>query len=153
MKNQFTNIFKGKTVIIGMGNMLRGDDAFGPALIDNLNGRIKALCIDAGTAPENYLGKVVKENPDTILLVDAADIDKEPGAYCILKKDEIIKSGFTTHDISPSMLMEYLEKETAAEIYMLAVQPEKINFGEDMSESIKKSLKNISKIIMEANNA
>jgi len=142
-------LFQGKVVIIGIGNILRSDDGFGPALISGLKDKIKAVCINAGTAPENYTGKIIQANPDTILIVDAVDLDKKPGEFEILKKDDIIKSGFSTHDISPNMFIEYLEHQTQADIYMLGLQPENLSFGEEMSDNIKAALKKISTLIQD----
>ena len=84
MQNPFTDILKGKTVIVGIGNSLRGDDGLGPELILKLQGKLKAVCIDAGNSPESYTGKIVKENPDTILLVDAVHLNLPPGQYRLL---------------------------------------------------------------------
>ena len=150
MTKTFQNILKGKVVIIGMGNIMRGDDGFGPALVEALKGKIEALCIDAGTSPENYAGKIIKENPDTVLFADATDLGLQPGRYEILKTDEIMKSGFTTHDISPRMFIEYLETRTKADIYMLGMQPQNIAFGSGMSDSIKKAFKKVTEKIVEA---
>ena len=58
-------------VIVGIGHPLRGDDALGPSLVKRLDGHLDALCIDAGSAPENYLGKIIKASPDVILFIDA----------------------------------------------------------------------------------
>ena len=149
----FKNIFKGKVVIVGIGNILRGDDGFGPALIGRLKGKVKAVCLDAGSAPENYTGKIVKEKPDTILIVDALHLGLSPGDYEILKKDEIAKSGLSTHDISPNMFIEYLEDQTKADIYMLGVQPKNLSFGEEMSDSLKNTLVEITDLIKEETNA
>ena len=79
MTNLLHGRLRGKTVIVGIGNSLRGDDGFGPALVQRLQGRVRPVCIDAGVAPENYLGRIVKEQPDTVLLVDAAHLGLEPG--------------------------------------------------------------------------
>ncbi|MFH1362969.1 MAG: hypothetical protein ABIH45_01995, partial [Candidatus Omnitrophota bacterium] len=65
MDNVFCNILKGKVVIVGIGNIYRSDDSFGPQLIERLQGGINAVCIDAGTTPETYTGKMIKEGPDT----------------------------------------------------------------------------------------
>lgn len=143
-------IFKGKVVIVGVGNILRGDDAFGPALIEKLKDNIKEVCIDAGSAPENYLGKIVKENPDTIIIVDVVHLGLKIGEYEILKKNDIIKSGFTTHDLSPVMFIEYLERQTEADIHMIAVQPGSVVFGQEMSKGVKKTLEEIAEFIMKA---
>ncbi len=143
MKSILREIFKAKAVIVGIGNSLRGDDGFGPALIKRLQGRIPAVCIDAGSAPENYIGKIAREKPQAILIVDALHLGLTPGKYMILKKEDIIKSGLSTHDISPHMLIDYLEKQTNAHIYVLGVQPKDISFGAEMSEEMNRALEEI----------
>lgn len=163
MKTNLKNVFKGKAVIVGVGNTMRGDDGFGPALIERLirsqppapelKGKVKAVYIDAGSAPENYLGKIAKERPETILIVDAVHLGLAPGKYEILKKSDIVNCGLTTHDISANMLVDFLEKQTEADIYLLGVQPENVSFGDGMSEEVKKALIEISELITEAINA
>jgi len=148
----FKNIFKGKVVIVGIGNTLLGDDGFGPALIERLKGKVKAVCLDAGSAPENFTGRIAKEKPDTILIVDALHLGLSPGEYEILKKDDILNCGFSTHDISPHMFIEYLENQTRAGIYMLGIQPKNLSFGEEISDSVKNTLAEITDLIKEADN-
>ena len=47
-------------MILGIGNPLRGDDAVGLKVIQNLSGRIpgNVLLLECGMTPENYLGKI-----------------------------------------------------------------------------------------------
>ena len=63
------------------------------------------MCIDAGSSPESYAGKIIKENPDTILFVDATHLDRAGGEYALLEVSDILKSGFTTHDLSPKLFL------------------------------------------------
>jgi len=144
------NILQGKVVIVGIGNILRGDDAFGPKLIEELSQQIDMVCIDAGSAPENYIGKIAKERPNTVLIVDVVELGKNPGDFEILSKEQIVTSGFTTHDLSPRMFIDFLENETKAAIYLLGIQPKNIDFGNEMSKEIIESLKVISDLIREA---
>ena len=149
MKNPFHDILKGKVVIIGIGNILRGDDGLGPVLIDQLKGQVQACCLDVGTTPESYAGKITKEDPDVILFVDALHLDRLPGTYAILEKDDIMKSGFTTHDMSARMFIEYLQSQTSAQIYMLGVQPQNLSLGEGISDQVRKSLDEIVTLLKE----
>jgi hydrogenase 3 maturation protease len=149
----FQRIFRGKTVIVGIGNVMKGDDGLGPALIGNLKDKVKFTCIDGGTTPENYVRKISAEKPDNILLVDAVHLGLAPGEYRILSPEEIAKSGLTTHDISARMFMEYLRNETNAVLYMLAVQPENVSLGAAMSEPVKKALEEVEKLIKDRDNA
>lgn len=150
MENIFLPILQGKSVIVGIGNSLRGDDGFGPALIGQIQGKVGFICIDAGSAPEKFLGLIVKEEPDTILFVDAADLDLEPGQYRILEPVDIVKCGLTTHDMSSRMLIEFLENQTKANILMLGVQPQHLSLGEAMSQCLTETLDEIQMLIQEA---
>ena len=153
MRNPFSDLLQGKVVIVGIGNPLKGDDGCGPALIEQLAGRINAVCIDAGNAPENYTGKIIKENPTNILIVDAVHLERSPGSYELVKKEEIAKIGLTTHDMGATLLIGYLEQETKANIYLLGIQPQSVSFGEGISSPVQKSIEEISKLMKEAGHA
>lgn len=155
MRPPLGSILKGKVIIIGVGNVLKQDDGFGPAFAARLQGLLHEeatgiMCIDAGSAPENYIGKIAKENPDTVLIVDAADLGKEPGEYEIVKKEDIVKSGFSTHDLSPAAFMEFLARETGADIYLLGVQPEKVDFGEGLTARLTKRFDELAALVIRA---
>lgn len=150
MANIFRPILRGKTVIVGIGNPLRGDDGFGPALVKQLDAKVPLICIDAGSALENFVGPIVKEEPDTVLLVDVAYLNSEPGHYRILQPAEISKCGFTTHDMSSRMLIEFLTNETKANIFVLGVQPEHVSLGKAMSDRLTETLKEVELLIEEA---
>jgi hydrogenase 3 maturation protease len=153
MDNLFQPVLRGKTVIVGIGNALRGDDGFGPALIERLRGKVSAICIDAGNAPENYVGRIIKEAPDTILLVDVAHLDLEPGQYRLLEPDDIVPSGLTTHDMSSRMLIAFLQEQTQATILMLAVQPQQVSLGESLSACVTETLYTLEQQLQEAAHA
>ena len=55
--NPFRSIIQGKTVFFGIGSTLRGDDGFGPVLVQKLQGKINAVCINAENAPEKFIKK------------------------------------------------------------------------------------------------
>lgn len=124
-----------------MGNILRCDDGLGPILVKRLEGMVSAKCIDAGTTPENQIGSIIREDPDTVLIIDAAHIAEQPGEFDLLTKDEILETGlFSTHSLSPKLFMQQLETGCNADVYLLAVQPENISFGQELSNSVSITL-------------
>jgi hydrogenase 3 maturation protease len=132
---------------MGIGNILRGDDALGPELIERLRDTSLEL-IDAGTTPENQVGSAARRNPTTVVLVDAVHMEEEPGTCRLLSRDRILEdTGFTTHDLSPALFMERLEAETGASVMMLAVQPAMLAFGAPMSEPVEKTLEDLAAFI------
>lgn len=130
---------KGGVVILGIGNELRGDDGFGPYLIESLKGRVGARLFNCGTALENYYNPVVKENPDVIILLDIAGFNGPIGEIAVFEKDDILKVGFSTHNISPKVFIELLEKSVDADIIMIGVKPKSTAFGEDLSSEVRES--------------
>lgn len=138
-------LLKGKTVILGIGNTLRRDDGAGPKVIERLREaqNCRHLLIDAGTAPENFTGVIVKEMPDTVIIIDAADMGGNPGEYSLLKKDEILKQGFSTHNMSPDLFIGYLERFTKANIYMIGIQPADTSFGEGLTKEVEVAVEKI----------
>jgi len=149
---KFKDVLRGKVLIVGIGNPLRADDGVGPEIIRRLRGRLpSSLLFDVGEVPENYLEKLVKENPDTIVLIDAVQFDSKPGTVRIIEKDNITNESLSTHRISLSMVKDYLEKETCADIFLLGIQPETIKLGKGISEPVRKSLEKIVDMIERLN--
>ena len=133
----------GVVVFMGIGNILRGDDGLGPELIRRLS-EAGYHTVDAGTAPESYVGTVAKLNPDTVIIVDAVHLDKEPGTVELLDRDEILSgTGFTTHNLSPALVMERLEDETGAEVLMLAIQPASLLFAAPITPPVLSTLRDV----------
>jgi hydrogenase 3 maturation protease len=147
---ELEKILHGKVVIVGVGNILKGDDGLGPALVERLRGMTKAVCVNAGNAPENYLGKIVKEEPDTLLFVDAVHLGLEPGEFRLLDADGLSHSALSTHDISAGMLLDVLKSELAGQIRLLGVQPASIGFGENISAPVDETLRQLENTIAAA---
>ncbi len=150
--NPFKQIINGKTVLFGIGNTLRCDDGFGPILIEKLIGKVNASCINGGSAPENYFGKIIQEDPDTLLIFDAVHLDSKPGAYKILPPDKLQSTGFTTHNIPLKILIEYVKSKIVADIYVVGIQPLSVSFGTTLSEPVVTSINKIENLIIEAIN-
>jgi len=132
----------GKVVILGIGNNLRSDDGIGSLLATRIEGKVPFVVYDGSSSPENYLGKIIKDKPDTILLVDAVDFGGNPGEYRMLEGDDIqTVNFFSTHDASISLAISYLRNSLkAVDIIILAIQPKILAFGDKLSPEIAKIL-------------
>jgi hydrogenase 3 maturation protease len=124
-----------------VGNSLRADDGFGPALLQRVAGRTRAVCIDAGTTPENQTGPVARADPDLVIILDAVDLGEEPGRLALVDASRLSGCGCaTTHSISLSLLAEYLMGETGADVVLLAAQPAATGFGEPAGPEVSEAL-------------
>jgi len=65
--------------VLGIGNPLRGDDAVGLRIIQNLMGKVPddVLLLECEMVPENYLSKIEQFKPTHVLMVDAAQLNEE----------------------------------------------------------------------------
>ena len=134
-----------KLVIIGIGNDLHGDDGFGPVMIKKLEGRIDQKLIDCGVSPENFTSEIIKEKPDGIIFLDAANFEGNAGDIKIIKGKEIPKAALSTHSLPLSILMDYLNGNTGAEIFMIGVKPECLV---EMSEEVKNTIERLSDLFI-----
>lgn len=135
---------KGKVVILGIGNALRCDDGAGSLLAGALKGRVPYTVYDAGPTPENYLGKVIKDKPDNIVIIDAADFGGKPGEYREIEgKDLETANLFSTHNASITLTINYLQTHLKVDIIILMIQPKTIKFGDKISPEMSASLKNL----------
>lgn len=129
----------GRILIVGVGNTSRGDDGVGPCFVRAVQGRVRALCLDTGTAPENYLERIVGMKPDTVWLVDATGFGGEPGEVRLFEAERIASGALSTHALSLRLVCEYLKNRLPVRVYLLAVQPE-LTHGECLSETVRGSL-------------
>ena len=149
-ENVFGRILKGKVVIVGVGNVLRGDDGLGPYFVERLKSKVGVPCINAGNAFENYLGVIIRERPETVLVVDAMHLDMNPGEFAIVDPSRIEHGGLSTHDVSPSLFLNFLVEETRCNVFLLGVQPERIALETGISETVRETLKNLENEVVEA---
>jgi len=125
-------------VVLGVGNPLRGDDGFGPAVAARLAAGAPAglAVIDAGSAPENFAGALRRERPEVLLALDAADFGGAPGELRLLAPGELSAGGFSTHAASLTMLFDYLGAECGTESRVLAVQAASVTLNEGLSAPV-----------------
>lgn len=129
--------------VFGCGNVLFGDDGFGPAVIDRLR-RIAwpatVRLVDAGTAIREYLLDYLllpALRPRLLVVVDAwAGEGSEPGQVrqCTPRELPLGKThDFSLHQFPTVNLLAELEAETGIEVVLLvagtATPPERIEPG------------------------
>jgi coenzyme F420 hydrogenase subunit delta len=118
-------------LILGCGNILIGDDGFGPAVAQRLRSdyAIPAdVCVfDAGTSVREILfDTVLSENkPSKVVIVDAMDCGREPGELFTLDIDALPKvkiDDFSMHQIPTSNLLRELREHCGIEVIVIGCQ-------------------------------
>ena len=125
------------TVIFGCGNLVMGDDGFGPEVVAKLNSEyvlpedVKA--IDADTGIREYLFDYLlaeELRPKNIIILDAVDFpNREPGEVFTINPSDIPAKkihDFSLHQFPTVNLLQELEEHTGTRVIILAGQVEYI---------------------------
>lgn len=118
-------------LILGCGNVLLGDDGFGPAVAQKLCANFAipdAVCVlDAGSSVREILFDTIlsEKKPSKIVIVDAMDCGRRPGELFWLDIDALPKiklDDFSMHQIPTSNLLRELRDLCGIEVIVMACQ-------------------------------
>ncbi len=101
-------------LIVGVGNLLRGDDRIGSEIAKDLIARGENNVIDCEDSPENYILRILELKPKKVIVVDACDFKGKPGDFRLFRKSEwekLLFTSFSTHTLPLSLFMSLIEKE------------------------------------------
>ena len=119
---------EGRVAVLGIGNVLRGDDGVGPRIARALTlMRLHRdwLIIDAGIAPEAYAARIRDFGPDLVILVDAVEMGAAPGQVAWFDAWQSDQVSAWTHGLPLEVLAEFL----GCRVVLLGIQPETKEFG------------------------
>lgn len=141
---------RGKTVIIGVGNLLRGDDGVGMKILEYLEDMDlpDVMLLNTETVPEAFTGKVSEYEPTHVLLVDAANFRGEPGDAKLISSAQIGGTAVSTHSLPLTIFITYIEKTLDVKVKLLGIQPKRIEFYTEMTPELEEASKKISEILI-----
>ena len=139
-----------KTIILGIGNILKGDDALGPMICERLKAeKISADVIDASTVPENYIQKIIKKSPQNLIILDVIDFGAEPGTIKAFEIEDLNSIVISTHTLSPRIFIDMIRKSIELNVYIIGVQPLQTQLGSPVSKEVKKAIDDLTEIMKE----
>ncbi|MDO5819771.1 MAG: hydrogenase maturation peptidase HycI [Methanobrevibacter sp.] len=109
----------------------------------------KTFLINGGSVPENFTGLIKKCNPSHIILIDASLMNREAGEINIVDKDNIVDISISTHSMSLSYLIKYLQLEREYDILFIGIEPEIMDLSFELSPKIKDSSDMLIKLLFD----
>ncbi|MCK4570385.1 hydrogenase 3 maturation endopeptidase HyCI [Candidatus Bipolaricaulota bacterium] len=128
-----------KRMLLSVGNRLSHDDGVGPVVAEGLVDS-DWIAIDCGTALENAAGIVSREQPDLLVIVDAAIMGKEPGDFLRLPIGANDRMLASTHGLPLSFVLGNIESATK-ETVLIGIEPADLSFGEGLSPAVDTSVR------------
>jgi coenzyme F420 hydrogenase subunit delta len=145
-------LFTKPTLIFGCGNVLLGDDGFGPAVVEYLLEHYTlpddVYAVDVGTGIRDLLFDYVlmPNKPKRIFIVDSVcQPARQPGELFELDLRELPvqkQNDFSVHQFPATNLLEELRTESGVDVRVLAVQVKKLpeevlpGFSEEVSAAV-----------------
>jgi len=153
--------WRGKsTVILGCGNVLFGDDGFGPAVAETISDSYEIpddVCVlSVGSSVREVLFDIAlaDERPGRIVVVDTVDCGRKPGEVFPVSLEDFPErnlSDFSIHQIPTTNLLKELHDFCHIDVVVLACQPLTIPDAVEpgISPPVQEAVRNAGKLIYE----
>ena len=137
------------TAVWGVGNEIMGDDAAGirTAQLIERKGLPWIKVFICGTLPENFIAPLEKVGPETLLIIDAADMGERAGEIRLLRIADIGGAAFSTHGIPLGVLLAPFESRI--QIRMIAIQPLDTGLGCKISRQVRSAARKVAAAVCE----
>ncbi|TGE31106.1 hydrogenase maturation protease [Desulfosporosinus sp. Sb-LF] len=125
----------GQILVVGCGNLLFGDDGFGPGVIECLKAKYQlpdgVEVIDAGTSAGDLLLDALlgERGPKQVILIDAIDLGLKPGTVKEIDLEEIPlnkRDDFSVHQFPSLDILKKLRDSKSVDVRFLGCQVESI---------------------------
>jgi hydrogenase maturation protease len=136
-----------RTVVLGLGNPLMGDDGVGLAALSLLAGgwtfEPSVELIDGGTWGMNLLHLI--EGADQLILLDAIDAGDLPGTPVVLEREDLprrLSAKLSPHqiDLAEVLALAALRGKLPPRLVALGLQPAQIELSTEISSEVRRSL-------------
>ncbi|MDY7104407.1 MAG: hydrogenase maturation protease [Actinomycetota bacterium] len=142
----------GKTVVIGCGNLLRGDDAVGPILVRHLWERgvgDDVVLVDGGTAGMDVAFKM--RGARRVVIVDASSTGSEPGTVFEVPASELADVAevekYHSHafrwDHALAFAHWLLGDDYPSDITVFLVEAADVSFGAELTPAVAASMERV----------
>lgn len=138
----------GKRLLAGFGNYIKGDDGIGLVITEYIqnHGLEKGFeIIYIGNDGMTFLSYLT-EDIEKILVVDCALMGFDAGEYALFSPEEVeskkMLQNISTHESDVIKLIEMAKKlgQKIPSIKLLAIEPQSMNMGDGISETLQKRL-------------
>jgi hydrogenase maturation protease len=142
-----------RTLVLGLGNPIMGDDGLGLAVLDRLTARWRlppeVETVDGGTWGMKLLPLI--EDTQRVLLLDAINAGLEPGSQVELERSELPR--YFAHKLSPHQIdlrevlaLAELRGTLPREVVALGAQPARLELRAELSPIVARRVDSIAEL-------
>ncbi len=143
------------TLILGVGNTLRGDDGFGPQVIEWLNAQdlpegVRA--VDGGTAGLDLVSMLMGQQ--RAIIVDAAELGRAPGEWLrfalsdVQLKPDGASLSLHSAGLAEALMLGAALKVLPPEVIIYGVQPQNLDWRPQLSAEVQAAVPQVGQAIL-----
>jgi hydrogenase maturation protease len=143
-------------LVLGIGNLLIGDEGVGCKAVDELNRRYQMPpeleCIDGGTAGFELLS--LMDGKDLVILIDALRNDMEPGTSVLVAGEDVPQVFLTS--ISPHQLgisdvlaAAQLTDCLPDKLFLYGIEPKELEVGIGLTPEVEAGMEKVISAVVE----
>ncbi len=146
-----------RTLVMGLGNVLVGDDGFGPYVIRTLESRYRfpeeVSVLDAGTPGLDLVPHL--RGPEAVVLLDTVRSSSPPGTLLRYDREAILRHPpaprVSPHDpaLKETLLTLDLAGEGPREVVLVGVVPERLDTGPGLSPRVREAVEPAVRAVLE----
>jgi len=147
-----------RLLILGLGNVLCGDDGLGAVVVDRLTERYEIpegmSVLDGGTLGLSLLPHI--EDAERVILVDAINAEAPPGSFVRLDGDDVgpaVAGRLSVHQVGVADLLDAARwrGRLPEELVLLGLVPETLEVGVTLSARVEEGLPGlVNRVVQEA---
>jgi hydrogenase 3 maturation protease len=122
--------------VISIGNPIKSDDNIGNVILERID--VDAIMVRGETTPENFIEKI--KGCDEIIILDALQFGGEVGEVKAFDLENVEDRLMSTHSIPIALFKRFFPD---SKITIIGIQPENIDFGDELSDEIKNKMDDI----------
>jgi hydrogenase 3 maturation protease len=136
--------------VVGIGNVIKGDDGAGCLLVEILGEDFPMPTVDCAEVPENYGGWVERRDLEAVVYVDAVDFGGKPGETRIIPLEKMMESATSTHNLSLHYMIRFLEEEWSGDAMLVGIQPASTQLGDGVGAEVESGVRRVADVLMKA---
>jgi hydrogenase maturation protease len=144
------------TLILGIGNVLLTDEGVGVRALNELQRRYTfsedVELLDGGTSGIELLRHI--QDHDNLIIIDCMTYDQPPGTIYRVENEDVpsvFRTRISPHQLGLSDLLAaaMLTDRTPKNLVLFGVEPESVDIGLELTETVEKSLAKLIKDVVE----
>jgi hydrogenase maturation protease len=140
---------RAKIAVVGLGNVLMGDDGAGVAALGLLQGKVDEDVVLAEVGTAALKAQALLEQVECVVAIDAVQAGQQPGSvYCFSLDGAEINACHSLHEMGIAGVLKLMPEESRPQVRVVGVEPESIELRMALSPTVQAALPKVAETVL-----